>query len=87
MKFKTQYSSSIKILRYLDVAVAIASYLYMSYFVYKYCEQYKNVLYLLLITTIAIYILGKTKFGIKKNIHTYFHIAIGLVSSIIVILK
>lgn len=70
-------------LRLLDVSIAGLSYFYMFYFVHRYVDGAQNILYGLLLLTVIFYFVGKQEVGKKYNIHTYFHLAIGVVAGLI----
>jgi hypothetical protein len=72
-----------KYLRGLDISVAIVCYLYMFYFVKTFLIHYQHPFYLLLVSTIFLFFLSKTKVGQRHNVHSYFHIAIGIVAGLI----
>lgn len=86
-KDNIKYKSHILLIRYADIFVAAMSYAYMFYFIYSYVSEYQSLLYFLLFITLLLFVFGKTKQGKRRNVHSYFHIAIGLVSSLIVLLK
>ncbi|OGI65229.1 hypothetical protein A3A95_03740 [Candidatus Nomurabacteria bacterium RIFCSPLOWO2_01_FULL_39_18] len=73
----------IKFLRYADVCIASMSYLYMFYFVHSSNGNSKFFLYFLLALSIFTYILGEKRFAEKYNIHSYFHLFIGIIAGII----
>jgi hypothetical protein len=73
----------IKHFKCLDISVATACYLYMFYFVKTFLTHNQFYFYTLLISTLALFFFGKTKLGLKYNIHSYFHIAIGMVAGLI----
>ena len=86
-KDNIKYKSHILSIRYADIFVAVTSCVYMFYFIHSYVSQYQSLLYFLLFITLLLFVFGKTKQNKIRNLHSYFHIAIGLVSSLIVLLK
>ena len=80
---KNPESHYIKYLRGFDIGVATVCYLYMFYFVYLFVPYYKSLFYSLLVLTVFIFFFGKKELGKRHNIHSYFHIAIGIVAGII----
>jgi hypothetical protein len=83
--YKYGYSNGayIKHLRGLDISVATVCYLYMFYFVKTFLTHNQFYFYILIISTIALFFFGKTKLGLRYNVHSYFHVAIGIVAGII----
>ncbi len=73
----------VKYYRALDILVATLSYIYMFYFIFMYVPEFKSTLYGLLVVTIISYFFSKRGLGKKFNIHTYFHVAIGIVAGVI----
>ncbi len=70
-------------LRYSDISIAILSYSYMFYFVSSFTTYKQFSFYILLFITICMYFIGKSSYGRQKNIHSYFHLAVGIVSGVI----
>ncbi len=75
--------SYIRFSRYSDIAIATSSYAYMYYFVYSYVTQGQFIFCSLLLLTILMFFFGKSSLGKRNNVHSYFHIAIGLVAGFI----
>ena len=82
---KSRYKDSVhtNISRYLDRIVATLSYFYMYYFVFTFVTYGKTLFCVLLSLTIVMFFSGRSAFGKRHNIHSYFHIAIGLVAGTI----
>ena len=54
----------------------------------KFYEKFSIVIFAIaLLSLLGLFVFGKTKQDKRRNVHSYFHIAIGLVSSLIVLLK
>jgi len=82
-KYYVHNGLHLKHLRALDICVATVCYLYMTYFVATLLEHNQIYFYVVLIATIALFFFSKTNVGLRYNIHSYFHIAIGAVAGII----
>ncbi len=76
------YFSIKKYLLLIDRCIATTCYLYMFYFVNKFGHN-QFLLYTLLVFSILVYLLGERRFAEKYNVHSYFHIIIGIVAGII----
>ena len=79
-KYRNKKSFHMKLLQHLDRIVATLSYFYMFYFVFIFVTDNQMFFYSLLSLTVVMFFIGKSVFGKKYNIHSYFHIAIGLVA-------
>jgi len=77
----------LNVVRYIDIGTATASYLYMFYFVHTSVKSFQIILYVALAVTVLIFFIGKSKFGRERNIHSIFHILIGIVAGVIPLLS
>jgi cation transport ATPase len=82
-KYYVHNGLHLKHLRALDISMAITCYLYMAYFVTMFIDHNQLYFYGALIATVILFFFGKTKVGLRYNIHSYFHIAIGAVAGLI----
>lgn len=71
--------------QYADRGVAVIAYLYMFFFIRNYSLLLQSIIYFLLIMTLLTYFYGKQKD--EDEIHTAFHIFIGIVSGLILLFK
>lgn len=73
----------LKYLLFADTCIAYTSYIYMFYFVHRLNSKNQFLLCTLLTLSIFVYLLGERRFAKKYDIHSYFHLVIGIVSGII----
>jgi hypothetical protein len=83
---KNKESQMTRYARRADIIIAAASYAYMFYFIRHYNLILQSIFYLLLGTTLLIYLEGKRK-NENDTIHAYFHVFIGIVSGSILLFK
>ncbi len=82
-KYAHSNGRHINYIRSLDAFIATACYLYMFYFVKTLFVHNQSYFYILLTATVFLFFFGKTKFGVRYNVHSYFHLAIGMVAGCI----
>lgn len=82
-KYKNPSSVSVRYLRVLDIFVAIICYGYMFFFVKNILIQGQLYFYIALVLTIFIFLSSKTLYRNSFALHSYFHIAIGVVAGVI----
>lgn len=82
-KLKNSKGRYIRHLRVFDISTATLCYLYMFYCVKTFLVHEQSYFYILLMATIFVFFFSKTELGIRQNMHSYFHIAIGMVAGLI----
>jgi hypothetical protein len=82
-KYSNPSSVSLRYLRVLDIFVAIICYGYMFFFVKNILIQGQLYFYIALVLTIFVFLSSKTLYRNSSTLHSYFHIAIGIVAGVI----